>query len=130
MDLRVEKSQVLMFKLAALFNILIAIMLALWQRQILPFLGMEPLANAVFLHLALGLVFIYGVGYYRVSMNLEKNRDIAWLGFWGKLLVVVLLLGHAVKGNVSWGLASLGSGDLLFALLFLRFLRLSRPVSL
>ena len=116
----------MMFRFAAFFNVAIAVSLALWQRRILPFLGMETLANTAFFHLFLGLVFIFGIGYYRVSKDAGKNRDIVWLGVWGKLLVVVLLLGHAVYGNVSWGVAALWSGDLLFAGLFLRFLWFSR----
>jgi hypothetical protein len=122
MNHKSEKFYQRMFRTAALFNIVIAILLALFQKNILPWLGMEPVANEVFLQLFLGLVFVFGIGYYQISKNSEKNRNIIWLGFWGKLIVAVLLFSHAALGNISWGLASFGLGDLLFALLFLRFL--------
>jgi len=127
MSKEARESQRTMFVCAALFNFAAAFLLGIFQENVLPLLGMEPIANEAFLHLFLGLVFIFGLGYYRVSMNSEANRDIVWLGFWGKLLVVVLLIIHASQGNISWGLAALGLGDLLFAVLFVRFLAI-RPV--
>lgn len=122
MDKKARGSQRTMFVCAALFNLAAVFLLGIFQENVLPLLGMEPIANEAFLHLFLGLVFIFGLGYYRVSMNIEANRDIVWLGFWGKCLVVVLLIIHAGQGNISWGLAALGLGDLSFAVLFIRFL--------
>ena len=111
-----------MFRLAAFFNFAVAILLGLFQENILPWLGMEPLVNEVFLHLFLGLVFIFGIGYYCISLDAEKNRSIIWLGFWAKSLVVLLLLIHALQGNIPWRLASLGLVDLWYAVQFMRFL--------
>ena len=127
MSKEARESQRTMFVCAALFNFTAVILLGLFQENILPLLGMQPITNEAFLHLFLGLVFIFGLGYYRVSMNIEANRDIVWLGFWGKALVVVLLVIHASQSNISWGLAAFGLGDLLFAVLFVRFLA-KRPV--
>ena len=84
--------------------------------------GMKPLVNEAFLHLFLGLVFIFGIGYYWISLDAEKNRGIIWLGFLGKSMVVLLLLIHLFRGNISLRLASLGLVDLWYAIQFMRFL--------
>ena len=119
---KAESAHQSMFRLAAFFNFAVAILLGLFQENILPWLGMEPLVNEVFLHLFLGLVFIFGIGYYCISLDAEKNRSIIWLGFWAKSLVVLLLLIHALQGNIPWRLASLGLVDLWYAVQFMRFL--------
>ena len=115
-----------MFRIAAFFNFSVAILLGLFQEYILPILGMEPLANEAILHLFLGLVFVFGIGYYWVYLDAEKNRGIIWLGFWGKSLVVLLLFIHAFQGNISWRFASLGLVDLWYAVQFMRFLLIKR----
>lgn len=118
-----EKSQRTMFLFAALFNITVAVLLGFFQATLMPLLGMEALGSEVFLlHLFLAVVFFFGVGYFLVAMNAEGNRNIVWLGMLAKLAVVILLLFHAIEGNVAWMLAALGLGDLLFAVLFARFL--------
>ena len=111
-----------LFIVAAIFNFSVAVMLGGFQSIFLPILGMEPLDNTAFLHLFMALVFVYGLGYYWVACNPETNRDIIRMGIIGKLLVVVILLVHAFWGNVSWGFAAVGSADLVFAILFIRFL--------
>lgn len=122
-----RQSQRNMFLFAALFNFTAAVVVGVFQATVLPLLGMGPLGSEVFLlHLFLAVVFVFGLGYLRVAMDVGENRDIVWLGLIGKLAVVALLLTHAVLGNVAWGLAALGLGDLLFAILFLRFLNETR----
>ncbi len=116
-----ESAQQSMFRFAAFYNFAVAIILGLFQKTILPWLGMEPLVNEAFLHLFLGLVFIFGIGYYWVSLDVTQ-RAIVWLGILGKSLVVLLLFIHAFQGNVSWRLASLGLVDLWYAIRFVRFL--------
>lgn len=111
-----------MFRHAAYFNFAVAIILGLFQDTLMPWFGMEPLANEAFLHLFLGLVFIFGIGYFWVSMDITQNRAIVWLGFLGKSLVVLLLLIHAFQDNISWRLASLGLVDLWYAIRFMRFM--------
>ena len=111
-----------MFRHAAFFNFAVAVNFGLFQETLLPCLGMEPLTNEVFLHLFLGLVFIFGIGYYWVSLDAEKNRGIIWLGFLGKSMVVLLLLIHVFQGNISLRFASLGLVDLWYAIQFMRFL--------
>ncbi len=112
-----------MFSLAALFNLSAVLLLGIFQEQTMPILGMEPITNTAFLHLFLALVLVFGAGYYVAGRDIEKNRNIIWLGAGGKSLVVVLLTIHAVLGNISWELASVGLGDALFMLLFLRVLK-------
>jgi hypothetical protein len=50
------------------------------------------------------------------------------MGSLGKLAVVATGLGHALAGNIGWSFAALTGVDLIFAILFLGFLR-AYPVS-
>lgn len=111
-----------MFRVAALFNVAVAIALGFFHQELLPWLGMPDFVNPAFLQLFLALVFVFGIGYFWISIDFEKNRNIIKLGVAGKLAVVFLLLLHAVLGNVSWRLAALGLVDLWFAKLFMNFL--------
>lgn len=118
----VESTYQSMFRHAAFFNFAFAVIFGLFQETLLPWLGMEPLANEAFLHLFLGLVFIFGISYYWVSLDLSQNRAVVWLGFLGKSLVVLLLLAHLFQSNISLRFASLGLLDLWYATRFICFL--------
>jgi hypothetical protein len=64
----------------------------------------------------------FGLGYYWVSRDLSKNRDLVRLGAIGKLLVFVVFFGHLILGNITLRLVLPSLVDLLFAILFLEFL--------
>ncbi len=68
------------------------------------------------------LVILFGIGYYFVSRDLEKNRGIVWMGAIGKVAVFITWSYDYFIGKATI-LAFLGStGDLIFAILFILFL--------
>jgi hypothetical protein len=115
-----QKIQIL-FRSAALFN---------WAAAVffLPVLGLADRlgyggpTGTVFEHLGLGFIALFGLGYWMVASAPEQNRGIVQLGLLGKSLAVALVVGHYVAGNVSAPLALVVSGDVVFAVLFARYL--------
>jgi hypothetical protein len=71
-------------------------------------------------------VALFGVGYLMVARDPIRNRAILWLAAPGKTYVAVLFAWHYWAGDVTVLAALGGLGDLAFALLFLRYLLLTR----
>ncbi len=70
----------------------------------------------------LGAVFIFGLGYYWVSKDLLKNRDIIKMGIAGKIMVFTLFLIYLFKGEITFLLFLAGCVDLIFTILFFKVL--------
>jgi len=71
-------------------------------------------------------LFVFGLGYYWVSRDLSRNRDLVKLGVVGKPLVFVVFLGHAFIKEIPVLLVAPSVVDLLFGALFLEFLLRTR----
>jgi hypothetical protein len=116
----------ILFRTAALFN---------WSAVVLflPVLGLADRigyggpTGTVFEHLGIGAIGLFGLGYWMVASAPEQNRGIVQLGLLGKLLAVALVGGHNLAGNVSGPLALVVSGDVVFAVLFARYLATTPP---
>jgi hypothetical protein len=70
----------------------------------------------------MSLVFVFGIGYYWVSKDLSKNHDIVKLGIIAKITVFLIFPYHYLIGNMPLLIALFGVVDLIFAILFLKFL--------
>jgi hypothetical protein len=115
-----EQGWTRVFVAAAIFNVLIGLPLLIDPAMI----KLLPLPSGDFIwpRLAGGLIFMFGIGYWIVSQNLDRNRGIIGIGAAGKLLVVLVLLIYWFKGTIGfWGFAP-SIVDLIFAVLFIRFL--------
>lgn len=115
-----------LFAVAALFNIANAILWFLMPRQSLQLFGLPSDTNTLFLHLFSGLVAVFGVGYYRISKNLEKGQEIALLGAMGKMSVVVVVFFYFMQGQASSVIIAPVCLDFLFAMAFIEYYRKSR----
>lgn len=108
---------------AALFNWIAASALCFAYQPLFQIGGITPLpTHPLFLQLFAVLAFLFGVGYYWASRDLERNRNIIILGTLGKLLVFLFPLGYWLAGSISWKLLILVSVDLVYALLFIHIL--------
>ena len=67
-------------------------------------------------------VLLFGVGYLIVGLDIKKNHGIVWLGAVGKVLVFGSFLANYLMGHLPLYLVLIGTGDLIFALLFFEFL--------
>jgi hypothetical protein len=79
--------------------------------------------DPLFLQMASWLVVVLGIGYCLTARNPERNQDFMLVGAIGKLLVLPLMLAAWHRGDVQLPAVLAGSGDLIFALLFLDVLR-------
>lgn len=114
----------LMFRVAALFNIGVAIPLWVAPVWLSVLLGFEPVpTDVLYTDLFAVLVLTFGIGYWWVATDPERNRVIVRMGICGKLLVVLVGYGHFLSGGTNLPFAVLVTGDLLWALAFWRFLR-------
>jgi hypothetical protein len=73
-----------------------------------------------------GAIFIFGLGYYYISKDVERNRDIIKMGIIGKVMVFLLFLIYVIKGDITWLLFMAGCVDLVFAVLFKQVLDIHR----
>jgi hypothetical protein len=73
-----------------------------------------------------GAIFIFGLGYYYISKDVERNRDIIKMGIIGKVMVFLLFLIYMIKGDITWLLFMAGCVDLVFAVLFKQVLDIHR----
>ena len=117
-----------LFGIAAGFNFVVAAGLTVGRPLLAPIVRMDTAAgtNAMLIDLAGVLIAAFGYGYARAAANPDGFRQCISLGVVGKLLVVAVALAHFLAGDVAWPLPALASGDLLFAALFLQFLRRHR----
>ncbi|TMA50928.1 MAG: hypothetical protein E6J76_11090 [Deltaproteobacteria bacterium] len=96
--------------------------------QLGPLVRLDPVTgtNLVFVYLAAGLVAVFGYAYLRIAQDPERFRPFIELGVIGKLLAVGAVTWPWLTGEVGWQLPLVVSGDAVFALLFIDFLRRTR----
>lgn len=114
-----------LFQVAALFNFAVGIPLLLAYPAAAPLLGMPP-SPGVFFHVCIGIVLLFGWVYWRIARDPVQYRPYVMLGVLGKMVFVVAIYGHWLAGDASTAMAALVTGDLIFAALFVRYLRSSR----
>ena len=85
-------------------------------------MGFPGAPDTISLQLLASCLFLFGLGYYWVSQDISRNRDLVKLGAIGKPLVFLVFFGHALAGDISWLLTAPSLMDLLFGALFLEFL--------
>lgn len=114
----------LMFRLAGLFNVGVAIPLWIAPVALSKLFGFEPVpTDILYTDLFAVLVITFGIGYWRVGADPVRNRVMVEMGILGKLLVVLVGYQHFLAGTTSLPFAALVTGDLVWASLFWRYLR-------
>ena len=74
--------------------------------------------------IALLAIAIFGFGYWKVVSNPAGYRGVVILGLIGKIGVVVIAFGHYFfVGDVNFNLAGLTLGDVIFSVLFFKYLK-------
>ena len=69
-------------------------------------------------YLFMGLVAVFGIGYYWVASDVRRNRNIIKMGILAKTLVFVLVIPAWLRGEVTALGASAAMVDLVFTILF------------
>ena len=114
-----------MFIIGALWNLILGLMFFLFPAlgdTVYDITGTEVPPSLVFYHAFFGIVFIFGIGYYLVARDLDKNHAIVLLGAIAKTFVFLLFLIYFIIGDSNIVPVIFVIGDLIFACLFAEFL--------
>ena len=116
------------FIAAAVWNALSAgaVLFLLSSAKLRGEMGFPGPPDTISLQLLASCLFVFGVGYYWVSRDHSRNRELVKLGVLGKPLVFVVFFGHAIAHDIPPLLVLPSIVDLLFGVLFLEFLMRSR----
>jgi hypothetical protein len=111
-----------LFTSAAVFNFLACAILLLCSGPLAGFAQFEinPTAT-LFIQVVAGLVGFFGWAYWKIATDPVLYRPYILLGAILKVMIVTLIYGHWLAGNIAWPLPALASGDIVFAVLFWRF---------
>ncbi len=117
-----------MFFLAGLWNLGIGLIgLFFTDFSVALFFGQNAVtANflaLVMFRLFMVAIIIFGIGYYIVSRALMLNRGIIWLGLVSKIILFVIFIFFFFTGKATLIAALALTGDFLWSLLFLLFIR-------
>ena len=118
-----------LFGIAAGASLLVAGAMSLGQSLFVVVLRLDPIVgtNVVLVDLAAVLIGAFGYGYARIAFDPARYRPLIAIGAWGKLAAVATVLLGAIIGPHLWRLFALVSGDVVFAVLFLDYLRRTAP---
>lgn len=108
-----------LFYSAALFNWSAVVILVLLAHP----LGLEPPLQSLFGQITLGAIVVFGCGYWMVGWSPSAYRGVVALGILGKLAIVAIVWAGWLSGTVTPQMAALVSGDVIYSLLFVRFLQ-------
>ena len=81
-----------------------------------------PAGDWLFVRCFGAVVATFGVGYFMVSRDLDRNRGIIVIGIVGKVAVALLFLAYWIKGAIGFRPFLAGFSDLIFVAFFWRFL--------
>ena len=110
---------------AAIFNWSVAGGLLFLSDLTGPLLQLDPsgCSNLALRDMCMALVAAFGIAYWRIAFDPLRFRPYIELGIVGKALVVLVIYGHWLTGHIGWQLPAVAFGDVLFAVLFVNFLR-------
>ena len=113
-----------LFIAAALFNWLVALGLFFIPDLFLAVFAVTPAPEqTLWIQQFAGLVFIFGVGYYQASRDLQALAPMIRLAVWAKWGVVLIAVLNVMTGDISWQFLIPATADGVFAVLFARALR-------
>jgi hypothetical protein len=80
------------FGVAAVYDMLLGVAFFLFYAAIYSAFNIELPSNAVYIHITAGFVFVQGLSYFFVYLNLKRNIDIVKVGLIYKSIYVALAL--------------------------------------
>jgi hypothetical protein len=86
------------------------------------FFGLAIPPSLIFFNGMLWFVVAFGIGYFLVSRDITKNHGIVLIGAFAKVVTFIDFTVTVALAEAGSILLVFGSGDLIFAVLFLEFL--------
>jgi hypothetical protein len=123
-QLKREKSYRLLFLIAALYDFILGSVFFIFMGYIFDNILNIPLPTyPVFFQAAAAFVFVMGIGFYFVYLNMYRNIDIVKVGIAFKLFYTGLAFYYVFVENMPWIFSVFGFLDIIFIALFVIFLR-------
>jgi hypothetical protein len=118
-----------LFGVSAAFNLAVGGALLLLRPTLLGRLGFDPVegSNIVIANLTAMFIMLFGYCYALVAFDPVKNRPFISVGAVGKLLAIGCAVVPWLSGQIAMKPPPLLAGDLILAILFLDYLRRTRP---
>ena len=114
-----------LFVTAACFNLVVGLLVLCGYPLAARLLELTD-SPTVWLHLVAATVVIFGVAYWLVAKQPQRYRPFVGLGAAGKLTFAAISYYHWFAGDASARMAMLVTIDVVFAVLFLQYLRSTR----
>jgi len=114
-----------LFLIGAIFNWVVSstfLVISILVPDIFKLFGSSKPPTLFFLHALLGLIFVYGIGYFIVFLDINKNQGCVWLGVISKLTFFTFCVIYFLSGDLELIIVGLGSLDFIFACFFIEFL--------
>ena len=111
-----------LFRVAAIFNLAVGLPTLLAFPALSTLIG-APAPRSVWTDLVGAVVTLFAWVYWRIAVDPVGCRPYALLGVVGKLAFVAVVWLNFASGGAPAGLAALVTVDLVFAVLFARWLR-------
>jgi len=67
----------------------------------------------------MGMVFVFGIGFYIVSKNVKENHGLILMACFEKVIVFIIPLMWFFLGQASFWVVGFVTGDLIFGFLFI-----------
>ena len=116
-----------LFGIAACFNILAGLPLLVATQPVAQLMGLQMTPTAgLFIQITMIVVLMFGWAYWMISRDPVRYRPYIVLGIALKILVVAVIASHWVAGTIPWPLPALVACDIVFAMLFWRYLNSTR----
>jgi len=112
-----------LFLIAAVYDFGLGVIVLAMYPAIYTYFGIAPPNHSAYVELPAALVTIFGVGFWMVSRDPWRNRDIIKLGILLKLAYAGIVLGHAARGAMPGLWIPWAWADLAFAAAFVLALR-------
>jgi hypothetical protein len=122
-----EKPYRYLFLVAALYDFILGSVFFVFMGFIFDHIINIPLPTyPVFFQAAAAFVFVMGIGFYFVYLNMYRNIDIVKVGIAFKLFYTGLAFYYVFAEGMPWIFSVFGFLDIAFIVLFVFFLRAVR----
>ena len=120
-----------MFLCAAIWNWILAVVFLTLPRIDMNYftaVGFEIPNSMLWFDSFMGLIFVFGIGFYIVSTDITQNHGLILMACFEKTIVFIIPVMWFFLGEGSLWVVLVASGDLLFGLLFMEDLRAIRKL--
>ena len=119
-----EKSYRYLFLIAAYYDFILGSAFFIFMGFIFDnILNVSSPTYPVFFQAAAAFVFVMGIGFYFVYLNMYRNIDIVKVGIAFKLFYTGLAFYYVFVENMPWIFSVFGFLDIIFIVFFVYFLR-------